>query len=263
MNVTDVNNCFDTDTILITSDSLIVDLGPDVIICEDDSAVLDAGTYPIEIWNLTDTSTTYTASISETVSVIAIDADGCFGTDTVTVTQILNPTIDVVQADSSICDLTGDATTVSVVDPQGLNVNWNTGETGQSLTVTQMGTYIATITNGSNCSATDSAFVDRSCDTIPFTMPNVFTPNDDEVNDDFVPIEDPISLKDYFTSLEFIVYNRWGGAVFMSTGILPLWDGVNLETGISSSDGVYFWVIEYTDVYGNMERINGFVHLVR
>jgi uncharacterized repeat protein (TIGR01451 family) len=263
VDVTDANNCFNSDTILITSDSLIIDLGPDQTICENDSAVLDAGSYPFEIWNITDTASTYTATISETVSVIAIDADGCFGTDTVVVNQILSPTIDMAQADSSICDLTGDETTVSVVDPQGLNVNWNTGETGQILTVTQMGTYIATITDGSNCSATDSAFVDGSCDTIPFTMPNIFTPNDDEINDDFVPVEDPISLKDYFTSLEFMVYNRWGGAVFLSTDLLPLWDGVNLETGKPCSDGVYFWLIEYRDIYGNVERINGFVHLVR
>ena len=160
------------------------------------------------------------------------------------------------------CDLIGEETSVYVIDPQGMSVIWNTGETGQNIPVIEIGTYIATITDGSNCSASDSVSIERSCDTIPFTMPNIFTPNTDGINDNFVPIEDPVTLKDYFISLDFIVYNRWGRAVYLSTDVLPLWNGKNIETGRPCSAGVYFWVIEYKDIYGKIERMNGFVQLV-
>ena len=112
-----------------------------------------------------------------------------------------------------------------------------------------------------NLIGSDSVFIDRSCDTVPFTMPNIFTPNIDGINDDFVPIEDPVTLKDYFKSIDFIVYNRWGRTVYLSSDVLPLWNGKNIETGDLCSAGVYFWVIEYKDIYGKNERLNGFVHL--
>lgn len=263
VDVTDGNNCFETDTIVITSDYLTINLGPDQTVCEKDSVLLDAGNYPLEIWNLTDTASTYNVYGTEKVSVIAIDADGCFGVDTVMITQTLNPTIDVVKTDSTICDLIGEETSVYVVDPQGMSVSWNTGEIGQNIPVAKIGTYVATVINGDNCSASDSAFIDRSCDTVPFTMPNVFTPNTDGINDDFVPVEDPVTLKDYFKSIDFIVYNRWGRAVYLSSDVLPFWNGENIETGNLCSVGVYFWVIEYKDIYGKIERINGFVHLAK
>ena len=204
VDVTDANNCFETDTIVVTSDSLTINLGPDQMVCEKDSVLLDAGNYPVEIWNATDTASTYNVYGTEKVSVIAIDADGCFGIDTVMITQTLNPTIDVDKTDSTICDLIGEETSVYVIDPQGMSVIWNTGETGQNIPVIEIGTYIATITDGSNCSASDSVSIERSCDTIPFTMPNIFTPNTDGINDNFVPIEDPVTLKDYFISLDFL-----------------------------------------------------------
>jgi hypothetical protein len=42
----------------------------------------------------------------------------------------------------------------------------------------------------------------------------------------------------------------------------PEWDGRNTLKR-DCSEGVYFWVLEYTDINGNSNNLNGFVHLLR
>lgn len=69
-----------------------------------------------------------------------------------------------------------------------------------------------------------------------YSFPNVFTPNGDGKNDYFRPF--PYRS---IESVEFTVFNRWGGIVFQSTNPDILWDGTNTETGKPVSDGTYFY----------------------
>lgn len=69
-----------------------------------------------------------------------------------------------------------------------------------------------------------------------YTLPNVFTPNADGRNDVFGPLK--------FRSIEsvdFTVFNRWGGVVFQSTTPELGWRGENEKTGEIVSDGVYYY----------------------
>ncbi len=67
-------------------------------------------------------------------------------------------------------------------------------------------------------------------------IPNVFTPNQDGVNDTYL-----ITAKGI---LEFniVIVNRWGNVVFESNDILNSWDGT--ANGELCKDGVYFYVIK-------------------
>ena len=67
-------------------------------------------------------------------------------------------------------------------------------------------------------------------------IPNVFTPNQDGVNDSYL-----ITAKGI---LEFniVIVNRWGNVVFESNDILNSWDGT--ANGQPCQDGVYFYVIK-------------------
>lgn len=89
------------------------------------------------------------------------------------------------------------------------------------------------------------------------SIPNIFTPNNDGINDTFQPvvIRGVIELNTY-------IYNRWGSLVFHSRDLKIEWIG-NSDDGKPLSAGSYFWVIEYADMYNNRNKISGTVTLFR
>lgn len=72
-------------------------------------------------------------------------------------------------------------------------------------------------------------------------VPNIFTPNGDQVNDEFTVLN-PQNCN--ISSFEFIIYNRWGAMVWKASDILTPWDGKCLMG--DCSDGTYFWVFNYS-----------------
>jgi len=69
------------------------------------------------------------------------------------------------------------------------------------------------------------------------TMPNVFTPNGDGVNDLFAPIATSV----LGACAELSVYTRWGQRVFTSQGNNLHWDGRSIA-GEQAVAGTYFYV---------------------
>ncbi len=88
------------------------------------------------------------------------------------------------------------------------------------------------------------------------TIPNVFTPNGDQVNDLFFPETDP-----GVTISAFSIYNRWGNTVYASTTIF-LWNG-KTDGDLPCSDGTYYYVISYADTTNEPHIKKGFVNLIR
>lgn len=70
-----------------------------------------------------------------------------------------------------------------------------------------------------------------------YAFPNVFSPNSDGRNDLLIPF--PIRA---IESVEFTVFNRWGGIVFESTDPKILWNGENIQSDGVVTDGTYFYV---------------------
>lgn len=66
---------------------------------------------------------------------------------------------------------------------------------------------------------------------IDITIPNVFTPNGDGINDNFV-----IKGIEYVPNCQLIIFNRWGNRVYESTDYKNDWDGGG------HSDGVYYFI---------------------
>lgn len=98
-------------------------------------------------------------------------------------------------------------------------------------------------------------------DSLVITVPNVFTPNGDGINDTW-----SIIIHDYGTilfDLQTTVYDRWGITVFETTDIREVWLG-HTTTGRTCSEGSYFYVISYTNSITNQpQKLNGFIELVR
>jgi gliding motility-associated-like protein len=91
---------------------------------------------------------------------------------------------------------------------------------------------------------------------------NVFTPNDDGVNDFF-----QIKIAG-IEELEWVVLNRWGNLITSGKNNFPtnetivkLWDGT--VDGAESSDGVYFYKINYIDFLSKKDQAHGTVTLIR
>ena len=90
-----------------------------------------------------------------------------------------------------------------------------------------------------------------------FTLPNVFTPNDDDFNQVFTLNN---RLNNCFEAdFNIRIFDRWGRFVWESNDILFEWDGKN-DKGKDEQEGVYYWVIKSSvDEFPD----KGFVHIFR
>jgi gliding motility-associated-like protein len=69
-------------------------------------------------------------------------------------------------------------------------------------------------------------------------IPNVFTPNGDQLNDTFFP------KYKYIKNLQLQVMNKWGELIYSSAGQKnPGWDG--LVSGQKAPEGVYVYTLRY------------------
>ena len=80
----------------------------------------------------------------------------------------------------------------------------------------------------------------------------MFTPNNDGINDVFEP-----GKRKGITKMSTSIYNRWGKLVYKSDDLQIGWDGKN------NADGVYYWIINYTDMAEKTSNINGSLTLMR
>ncbi len=110
----------------------------------------------------------------------------------------------------------------------------------------------------------ESAFSDVICvDNCPFyELPNAFTPNGDGQNDQFIP-----TRSCFIASVNFQVFNRWGGLVFESKDPALNWDGTNLK-GEALAAGTYYYKCEVFEsrVDGIIladEVLSGYIELIK
>ncbi|NCD72059.1 T9SS type B sorting domain-containing protein [Mucilaginibacter agri] len=83
-------------------------------------------------------------------------------------------------------------------------------------------------------------------------IPNVFTPNGDGKNDEFV-----IPDLSNFPENEIVIVNRWGNAVYQKKGYHNDWTGEGLN------EGTYFYVLKVKNVSGEWDSYQGYVTLLR
>jgi gliding motility-associated-like protein len=136
-----------------------------------------------------------------------------------------------INIDTSLC--IGDKLNVDVSTPFGSYL-WSNGSVKPQITINQSGRYEVLITNSCNTiiGLVNVSYRDRCCQ---IYAPNVFSPNDDGINDFF-----EISTKSSITNYEMQIFNRWGGLVYKSDNIKNFWNGK--ENGVEVSAGVYYWV---------------------
>jgi len=141
-----------------------VDLGPDLTICDGVASVtLDAGSFPGAnyTWSSSpDNSQTLDVSTPGTYSV-DVEISGCVESDEIEVVignlsldlssdiePVLGTTLDFCEGESAVLS----------AGIGGVDYSWSTGESTESITVTQSGTYTLEIDQG-GCTASDEVFI--------------------------------------------------------------------------------------------------------
>lgn len=132
---------------------------------------------------------------------------------------------------------------------------WNTGERTRTITIVSPGKYHVTVSQN-NCDATDSVNVDEDC---YVHIPNVFSPNNDGINDYFFPRQ---LLARGLTVFKMEIYNRWGQKVFESRTLDGSgWDG--RLNGVNQPEGVYIYTMDVEFKDGQKESHKGNLTLLR
>lgn len=183
---------------------------------------------------------------------------GCpVGKDSVFTSSLSNPQI-FVPDNFEVCPGEPVAATVSSDLPNSTFV-WNPGNlTGSANTLysNTTTTYYVYAQNGSCISETDSFVVDMSLACF-VEVPNIFTPNGDQINDYF-------SLVSYagIYSLEIDIVNRWGNMIRSFSKPDFQWDGKD-TFGNEVVEGVYFYRLKAVLGSGEELEKQGFIEVFR
>lgn len=173
--VTDVNGCSDTASALVTVfplPQLVPD--PDVAICNGENATLNINGAVSYIWSTGETTSAITVAPSSTTaySVTGTDANGCTATVSINVTVNIPPVATV--QDMAFCE---DENGVLDAGISGMSYLWNSGQTTQTIIVSQAGTYMVTVTDVNGCYDTAQAVI------TVFTLPQLTISPDQAICD--------------------------------------------------------------------------------
>ena len=140
----------------------------------------------------------------------------------------------VVYADSSIVSVTW-----NFGDPNSLGNNTSNLDSATHL-FTAVGEYMVGVDIQFNCSSyqTSETVSVINCNECTLFLPDAFSPNNDNINDTFLPT---ISCDP--ETYEFSIFNRWGQLIYLSKEVEKPWDGKSNGTDVQ--DGIYIYQINY------------------
>ncbi|HEX5001979.1 MAG TPA: gliding motility-associated C-terminal domain-containing protein [Bacteroidia bacterium] len=233
--------------------AVTVNIGNDQTICADGTPVaFDAGnpgaTYQ---WSNGATTQTVVPDLPGTYAVTVTDGNGCTGSSQATLTVNPLPVVNL-GVDFTFCTDIGDTAIDAGNSGSSFVWTYNGQPAGnnQSVTVSNgaYGTYMVEVTDVNGCRSTDEITVTEVCDV---TIPTVFTPDNDGINDLF----EILNIQSNPNS-KLVVYNRWGNEVYSSDHYE---NDANWWTGKDSPEGTYFYVL----VLQNGKNYSGTITLLR
>ncbi|HZV71358.1 MAG TPA: gliding motility-associated C-terminal domain-containing protein [Saprospiraceae bacterium] len=262
--IQETNHCGDhTDTITIDylDAPLAFDLGPDTILCPGEFILLNAPiTFSTLKWQDGSNSPSMVADQAQTYSLELSNECGAVNDELVLTYDDRIPEVSLPPV-TFICP--DDQVELNVTQPFPANYIWSTGSTLPLLVIDQPGNYSVSIqTLCADAQGETEAMLSDSCHAVnSFYIPNVFSPNGDNINDIFtIQLHDEIELH----SMDASIYDRWGNLVFHSETIPIEWHGD--FNGEELNPGVYVYRIEmsyFDKVVEHNIIVNGDVTLVR
>lgn len=259
--VTDANGCTAEALVQVASLPSEANITGNTALCTGDSILLTATGGTEFLWNNGDTTASITVTFGGTY---VVQVTGC-GTDSDTLvvsetTVIADISADPLAGDPPLEVLFGNAST-----PSNGTFFWDLGDGTTSTQATPAHTYaepgiypvVFTITSN-GCSASDSLIivVDSPFEDSGISVPNVFSPNGDGMNDTWGVIGTGL------ISLDAVVYNRWGQEVAKLSNPAQVWDG-RTGAGEVASEGTYYYILKAQGADGQRYEFTGSLTLLR
>ncbi len=240
---------------------------PDQEICLGASAILNAGGGDAYTWNPTAgldnrVQSTTSANPNTTTTYTVYIQDNICGYDTTINTRVIVHELPIVNATKSN-DITCTSLTSRLTATGANSYLWtpsigldNSYVPNPIASIDNTTHYEVTGSNEFGCSSTTSiTLAVRKEGEFPFSVPNAFTPNGDQINDHF-----GLSNIGRVQISQFTIYNIWGQIVFQTTNPTARWDGT--FKGRPQNEGNYVYLIKGHSVCGEINK-KGSVLLIR
>lgn len=142
--------------------------------------------------------------------------------------------------------------------------DWNFGDHKTSVnknnfhTYTDTGTFMVTLIALSEHGCNDTAAHHVRVNAQPqLYIPNAFSPNDDDLNDVFLPVGNGILI------FQMTIFDRWGKQIFYTEDLNTGWNGCLNDSGEKVLEGIYVYKIYIKDVLQVTRNYTGNVFVVR
>ena len=200
----------------------------------------------------------------DTVTLTITNVAGCKGT-VKTVVEILDKPVAAFKMNPNPVSNLNPTVTFTNTTKNYTNHTWDFGDgfVSQDANPTHkylsVGNYPVTliVENAAGCRDTlvDTLYVKQD---YVIHIPNVVTPNGDDVNDTWKPMGE--GLEDY----ELIIMNRWGEVVFKTNDFEEYWKCDTNRNGVLVPDGVYVYYIRIVDfAVDDVDVRKGFINVIR
>lgn len=225
---------------------LNINLGDDIMRCDEQSLVLEADPHPAGktfLWSSGETTPAITVTSSGKFSVEV--KQGCLvDKDTIEVTLLTSPPAFSLGEDEFLCTMES-RTLAPAVENHDFVFTWQDGSKHTTILADQFGTYTLTLKNACGVSTDSITFSQQVYG--EFLQYNFISPdNRDEWNQFFI-------LDEKLIGAHLMVFNRWGKPVFESFNYQNNWDGNGAPAG------VYF----YTVTAACIEPLKGTLTIMR
>ena len=263
LEVTDANGCLQVDSTFVDQPSpLVLNLEATDATCfnKPDGLVdmtVSGGRGPYApLWSTGSREQDIGQLLSGTYTVVVTDVTGCTQFAEIFVGQPDSLDFQVEITDVSCKDqVDGQISINPVGGTPGYVVEWNNGSIDFDLFELPGAEYSATLVDAQDCEYTGTFEVvvnPGACITV-VTIPTVFTPNGDGINDVW-------RIKNYevYPNMQVEVYTKWGRSVFSSVGYNNPWNGRSSGSDLPSD--TYYYIV---DLNNGDPPFNGFLTLVR
>jgi len=268
--VTDHTGCIDTTSILVEHfqiEASIIQQTPSICGRNNGSFTLaiesDFEAFAINWGNITNHSNLEAINLSPGFYPIYVEGEGCIDTLNITITEIVNP-IACIENEPNSEVLINQPLLLLNCSSNASHYQWTFGDgnsanyenTTHFYSVSGMYQIKLLAFNEYDCvdSTTTTILVN---DVSVVYIPNSFTPNNDGLNDLFLPICSYIGKDGY--SLK--IFNRWGELIFYSSDPHEAWDGTYKGQPVPSQS--YSYILIYENGFGQKFRKVGAIHLIR
>lgn len=272
---TNTIGCYDIKPVVITYYEMpIVNAGADVIICDKDSAILNAAVTNISapvsyLWepasaggiaSPTAAATLVKPSRTQRYTVSVKDSYGCNFVVTDTVMVIMQPPVPAFAGNDTIIVA---GTPHQLQASGGVDYTWSPGNVlnnrfvaNPMATLFRDSTMLTVIVKDiAGCIGYDTIWI-KAFNGVKYYVPNAFSPNGDGLNDVFRPIPAGIASTELFR-----IFNRYGELVYETSQWMKGWDG--LWKGRAQPGGNYVWILKGKDRNGKTIEMEGNVMLIR